>query len=82
MFDQFHGNSILPKSFLSYFVVLIPKVNSPFGLGDYRPISLLGCLYKLIAKVLAARMAKMMNSIISSNQLAFIKGCNLVDGGE
>jgi hypothetical protein len=60
MFDQFHGNGRLPKSLLSYFVALIPKVNSPFVLGDFRPISLLGCLYKLIAKVLASRLAKVM----------------------
>ncbi|GAU42935.1 hypothetical protein TSUD_283590 [Trifolium subterraneum] len=26
MFDQFHGNASLPKSFLSYFVALIPKI--------------------------------------------------------
>ncbi|PNX69066.1 cysteine-rich receptor-like protein kinase, partial [Trifolium pratense] len=25
LFDQFHGNATLPKSFLSYFVALIPK---------------------------------------------------------
>jgi hypothetical protein len=31
-FDQFHGNASLPKSFLSYFVALIPKVRPPFGL--------------------------------------------------
>ncbi|MCI12774.1 LINE-1 reverse transcriptase like, partial [Trifolium medium] len=80
MFDQFHGIGKLPKSLLSYFVALIPKVSSPFGLGDYRPISLLGCLYKLIAKVLAARLAKVMHSLISSNQSAFIKGRNLIDG--
>ncbi|PNY14484.1 cysteine-rich receptor-like protein kinase, partial [Trifolium pratense] len=46
MFDQFHGNECLPKSLLSYFVTLIPKVNSPQALSEFRPISLLGCLYK------------------------------------
>jgi hypothetical protein len=51
---------------LSYFVTLIPKVNSPFSLGDFRPISLLGSLYKLIAKVLASRLAKVMNSLIAT----------------
>jgi hypothetical protein len=59
---------------------LIPKVNSPFSLSDYRPISLLGCLYKLVAKVLAKRLAKVMDSIIASNQSAFIQGRHLVDG--
>jgi hypothetical protein len=54
MFDQFHGNAILPKGVLSYFLALIPKINSPESLGDYRPISLLGCIYKLLSKVLAA----------------------------
>jgi len=53
MFDQFHGNGRLPKAMLAYFVALIPKINSPLELKDYRPISLLGCLYKLLAKVLA-----------------------------
>jgi hypothetical protein len=80
MFDQFHGNSCLPKSFLSYFVTLIPKVNSPSQISDFRPISLLGCLYKIIAKVLAKRLAKVIDSVISPNQSAFIKGRNLVDG--
>ncbi|MCH79641.1 LINE-1 reverse transcriptase like, partial [Trifolium medium] len=80
MFDQFHGNASLPRSFLSYFVALIPKVSSPFGLSDFRPISLLGCLYKLVSKVLAVRLGKVMNSLISSTQSAFIKGRNLVDG--
>jgi len=65
---------------LDYFVTLIPKVSSPLKLKDYRPIYLLGCLYKLLAKVLARRLASVMNSIISPNQSAFLKGRHLVDG--
>jgi hypothetical protein len=80
MFDQFHGNEVIPKAMLAYFVALIPKISSPLEVKDFRPISLLGCLYKLLAKVLARRLAKVMNHIISSNQLAFLKGRNLVDG--
>jgi hypothetical protein len=71
MFDQFHGNEMLPKALLAYFVALIPKISSPLELKDYRPISLLGCLYKLLAKVLARRLASVMNPIISQNQSAF-----------
>ncbi|MCH98891.1 LINE-1 reverse transcriptase like, partial [Trifolium medium] len=80
MFDQFHGNACLPKGTLSYFIALIPKVVCPSSLGEFRPISLLGCLYKLLAKVLAARLAKVMDSVVASTQSAFIKGRNLVDG--
>jgi hypothetical protein len=80
LFDQFHGIGVLPKSLLSYFVTLIPKVKLHFQLGDFRPISLLGCLYKIIAKVLTSRLAKVMNSIVAPTQSAFIKGRNLVDG--
>jgi hypothetical protein len=80
MFDQFHANEILPKSLLAYFVALIPKVSSPLELKDYRPISLLGSLYKLLAKVLARRLASVLNSVISPTQSAFLKGRNLVDG--
>jgi hypothetical protein len=80
MFDQFHGNASLPNGLLSYFITLIPKVPNPTALGDFRPISLLGCLYKLIAKVLAGRLSKVMNSVVSNSQTAFLKGRHLVDG--
>jgi hypothetical protein len=80
MFDQFHANEVIHKGLLAYFVTLIPKVSSPMTLKDFRPISLLGCLYKLLAKVLARRLASVMDSIISRSQLAFVKGRNLVDG--
>jgi len=80
MFDQFHPNEVVPKGKLSYFVALVPKVSLPMALKDFRPISLLGCLYKLLAKVLDRRLAGIMNSIISPTQLAFLKGRNLVDG--
>jgi hypothetical protein len=51
MFDQFHANKIIPKGFLSFFVMLIPKVNAHLLLKDYRPISLWGSLYTSLSKV-------------------------------
>ncbi|WJX24305.1 hypothetical protein P8452_13428 [Trifolium repens] len=80
MLDQFHGNACLPRSLLSYFLTLIPKVKSPQVIGDFRPISLLGCLYKMVAKILASRLAKVMGGVIPITQSAFLKGRQLVEG--
>ncbi|MCH82386.1 LINE-1 reverse transcriptase like, partial [Trifolium medium] len=79
-FDQFHGNDCFPKCLLSYFLTLIPKIKSPQGLGDFRPISLLGCWYKLLAKVLAGRLARVIGNLIPKTQSAFLKGRQLVEG--
>jgi hypothetical protein len=81
LFDQFHGNDCLSKSMCSYFLTLIPKVSSPQALGDFQPICLIGCLYKLVAKVLATRLAKVIGDIIPNTQSTFIKGRQLLDGG-
>ncbi|MCH99969.1 LINE-1 reverse transcriptase like, partial [Trifolium medium] len=79
-FDQFHGNECIPKCLMSYFLTLIPKIKSPQGLRDYRPISLLGCWYKLLAKVLACRLAEAIGVLIPKTQSAFLKGRQLVEG--
>jgi hypothetical protein len=79
LFLEFHESAKLPSCFSSYFITLIPKVACPHQLCEFRPIALLGCLYKLLSKVLANRLGKVMDSIISKNQSAFIKGRHLVD---
>ncbi|GJU50843.1 reverse transcriptase domain, reverse transcriptase zinc-binding domain protein [Tanacetum coccineum] len=40
----------------SSFITLISKVSYPIGLGDFRPIILIGSYYKIIAKMLAERL--------------------------
>jgi hypothetical protein len=79
LFDQFHGSSRLPKCLFSYFLTLILKTKSPLSLGDFRPISLLGCLYKLVSKVLAGRLAKAISSVVAHTPSAFIKRRQLMD---
>ncbi|GAU38174.1 hypothetical protein TSUD_264000 [Trifolium subterraneum] len=76
---EFHVNARLPKALSSYFIALIPKSFNPQALGDFRPISLLGSMYKLVAKVLTKRLCLVMDSLVSKNQSAFIKGRLLVD---
>jgi len=73
---EFHRNGRLAKSINITFIALIPKVDSPQRLNDFRPISLVGSMYKILAKVLACRL----RSVIGSAQSAFIKGRQIMDG--
>jgi len=61
-------------SFNSTFIVLIPKVHDSVFVGDYRPISLCHVMYKLVAKVLANRLKKVLAALIFPNQSAFVPG--------
>lgn len=61
-------------------IVLIPKKSDPLELRDYRPISLIGCIYKVIAKILSICLEKIISKIVSPNQSAFIKGRQILDG--
>jgi hypothetical protein len=80
IFKEFHVNAKMPRGLLSYFITLIPKVPNPHSINEFRPISLIGSLYKIVAKVLATRLGLVMDKLISKNQSAFIKGRLLVDG--
>ncbi|RVW74104.1 LINE-1 reverse transcriptase-like [Vitis vinifera] len=48
-------------------------------LGDFRPISLLGGLYKLMAKVLANRLKRVLNKVVAPTQNAFVMGRQILD---
>ena len=61
------------------FLVLIPKKGNVEDIKDYRPISLLGSLYKILAKVLANRLRRVMDKVISPSQNAFVEGRQILD---
>ncbi|GJZ25644.1 putative RNA-directed DNA polymerase [Tanacetum coccineum] len=56
------------------------SVADPISLGDFRPISLIGCYYKILAKILAERVKKVIGEVVGDVQNAFIKGRSIVDG--
>jgi hypothetical protein len=54
-------------------VVLIPKANDASSIIDFRPISLINSLAKIIKKILADRLALRLQDVVSNCQNAFIK---------
>ncbi|GAU25113.1 hypothetical protein TSUD_274020 [Trifolium subterraneum] len=77
---EFHKNAVLPKAITASFLALIPKKDHPQVLSDYRPICLVSSLYKILTKVLAARLKKVMGNLISEVQLAFLPNRKILDG--
>ena len=49
MFKEFYEQNVFLKSLNNTFLVLLPKKGGAEDLGDFKPISLLGGLYKLLA---------------------------------
>ncbi|GJR02100.1 RNA-directed DNA polymerase, eukaryota [Tanacetum coccineum] len=78
--NSFFASSELPYGANSSFFTLIPKVNNPTLITDFRPISLIGIHYKIIAKILANRLSKVIDKIVSKEQSTFIVGCQILDG--
>ncbi|KAK2648319.1 hypothetical protein Ddye_015808 [Dipteronia dyeriana] len=46
---------------------------------DYIPISLVGSLYKILAKVLANRIIRVLDSVVGESQMVFIKNRQILD---
>ena len=74
MMTKFYFFRKLPRGTNASFLALIPKKEFPEGLSDYRPISLIKSLYKIIVKVLFGRLRTIMHLLVEESQSAFWGG--------
>lgn len=58
-------SGFIPKGLNSSFITLIPKIQCPTQVRDFRPISLINSSIKILLKVLASRLAGHLDSLIS-----------------
>ena len=58
---------------------MIPKKNGAKELRDFRPISLIESVYKLISKVLTERLKKVVDKLVDAHQMTFIKNRQIMD---
>ena len=78
-FREFYKHKKFVRNLNTTFVVLIPKKGDVEDLKDFRPISLVGGLYKLLAKVLANRLKRVIEKVISLAQNAFVEGRQILN---
>ncbi|GKB12628.1 RNA-directed DNA polymerase, eukaryota [Tanacetum coccineum] len=76
----FFHYSRIPKGCNSSFIALIPKTPEAKMVKDFRPISLIGSLYKIIAKILANRLVVVLGDIVNEVQSAFVADRQILDG--
>jgi len=61
------------------FITLIPKRKNPSTMNDYRLISLVGCMYKVIVNILANGLKVVLSNVIDKQQVTFLSGRGLLD---
>ncbi|KAL0442091.1 UNVERIFIED_CONTAM: hypothetical protein Sradi_0148000 [Sesamum radiatum] len=76
--EFFHSGRLL-KQIIATLLVLIPKVQSPKVVVDFRPISCCNLLYKIITKIIVTRMQKVLDSLVHNTQIAFVPGRRITD---
>ena len=78
-FEFFEKKKKFARSLKATFLVMIPKTGNVEDTKDYRPISLLGGLYKILAKVLANRLRRVIDKVVFPSQNAFVGGRQILD---
>ena len=79
VFEEFHQHYKFEKYLNATFITLIPKKNGASNICDFRPISLVESLYKMLAKVLANRSKMVLDQLISKSQNSFVGGKQILN---
>jgi hypothetical protein len=79
IFSEFHEFGSFQRSLNATFLTLIPKKANAVEIRDFRPISLVSSVYKILAKVLANRLSGVLDTIISPSQNTFVHGRQMTD---
>ena len=69
----------MPEYLNRTLITLIPKYNALESFSNYRPISLCNTVYKIVTKVIVARIHSMLSNLVSPYQTAFVPGQKGID---
>ncbi|GKD84121.1 RNA-directed DNA polymerase, eukaryota, partial [Tanacetum coccineum] len=78
--ECFFDSGMFPKGNNASFIAWIPKVTDAKFVTDFRPISLIGSVYKVVTKILANRLSLVISDLVSDTQSAFVANRQILDG--
>ena len=79
VFEEFHSQNVVLQSLYATFLVLILKKRAASDVQDFKPISLVGSLYKILAKVLVNKLKSVIDKVVLNNHNAFVGGRQIMD---
>ncbi|RVX08238.1 Transposon TX1 uncharacterized 149 kDa protein [Vitis vinifera] len=79
VFAEFHRSGIINQSTNTSFIVILLNKSLTKKISDFRLISLITSLYKIIVKVLSGCLRGVLHETIHSTQGAFVQGRQILD---
>lgn len=79
LINDFQEGKISLQSINNSFITLIPKKDNPQSANDFRPISLLNSSIKIITKLLANKLQRVILKLVHENQYGFLKQRSIQD---
>ena len=77
---RFFDTGKFPKAINMTWVTLIPKKEGALELLDFQPISMVGSIYKVIAKILSRRTKRVISDLVGETQTTFVARRQILDG--
>lgn len=73
------SNGMIDDQLNRTIIVLIPKIDNPERISQFRPISLCTVPLKVVTKLMVDRIRPLLNRLVSKNQSSFVPGRNTTD---
>jgi len=80
--NYFQETKKFSKGCNASFISLVPKNGNLISLDNFKPISLVGCVYKIISKGLTNRLKIVLSQVINSSQSNFLKERDILVANE